>query len=315
MIDAFIDALQSFPRGLVFVAEGLIILVLAKLARDAVTRNYRVDEEVVAKANIAVALRLSGYFIAVILVFVGSLYGPPSGGGWFSYAALAEADLPAAGGFGFNRELGEEVLRVFLYSLGGIVALNLVRMVFDRLILYQFHLEKEVVEDRNVGAGAAEFGMYVATGLLIAGAVAGDTVTNETQAALVTLAFFGMGLVLLVAFALAYELTTSFKIHDEIEANNTAVGVALGGNLIAIGLVTMKAVFGQFESWGESIAAFLVFGVLGFILLYVMRLLFDLVLLPTVRVSQALAGDRNVGVAFVESAVVISSALILFMAV
>ena len=238
------------------------------------------------------------------------LYQPLSAGGWVS-----SADLAAASGYGFNRELGEEVLRVFLYSLGGIVALNLVRVLFDRLILYKFNLEKEVVEDQNAGAGAAEFGMYVATGLLIAGAVAGDTVTSETEAALVALAFFGMGLVLLIVFALFYEFTTSFNIHDEIERDNPAVGIALGGNLIGIGLVTLKAVFGDFAGWGESIAAFLVFGLLGFVLLYVVRLLIDLVLLPTVRVSQALAEGRNVGVAFVESAVVISAALILFMAI
>ena len=313
MIESFIDSLQAFPRGLVFVAEGLIVLALAKLARDVVTRNYRVDEEVVAKANLAVALRLSGYFLAVILVFLGVLYQPLTGGGWFSYAELSE--LGAADQLGFNWELGEETLRVFLYSLGGIVALNLVRVLFDRLILYKFHLEKEVVEDQNVGAGAAEFGMYVATGLLIAGAVAGGGTLNEGQAVLVALAFFGMGLVLLVAFSLAYEFTTPFNIHDEIEGDNPAVGIALGGNLIAIGVVTLKAVFGDFAGWGESIAAFLVFGVLGFVLLYVMRLLVDLVLLPTVRISDALASGRNVGVAFVESAAVISSALILFVAI
>ena len=309
MIDAFINTLQSFPRGLVFVAEGLIVLALAKLARDAVTRNYRVNEEVVTKANLAVALRLSGYLIAVILVFLGVLYQPLTGG-----LATFEA-ANAADGFGFNREFGEEVLRVFLYSLGGIVALNLVRVLFDRLILYKFQLEKEVVEDQNVGAGAAEFGMYVATGLLIAGAVAGNTGGGEVEAALVALAFFGMGLVLLTAFALFYEFTTPFSIHDEIERDNPAVGIAFGGNLIAIGLVTLKAVFGGFAGWGESIAAFLTFGVLGFALLYVMRLLIDLLLLPTVKVSQALSSQRNVGVAFVESAVVISSAMILFMAI
>ena len=309
MIDAFIDALQSFPRGLVFVAEGLIILALAKFARDLVTRNYRVDEEITTNANLAVALRLSGYLIAVILILAGVLYQPLSGGGWVS-----SADLEAAG-FGFNRQLGEEVLRVFLYALAGIVALNLVRVLFDRLILYKFQLEKEVVEDRNAGAGAAEFGMYVATGLLIAGAVAGDTGNSEGEAALVALAFFGMGLVLLVAFALFYELTTSFNIHDEIERDNVAVGVALGGNLVGIGLVTLKAVFGDFVGWGESIAAFLVFGVLGFVLLYVVRMLIDLVLLPTVKISQALAEGRNTGVAMVESAAVISSALILFLAI
>ena len=310
MIDAFIDALQSFPRGLVFVALGLIVLTLAKLAKDFASRHYRMDQEVAVKGNLAVALRLSGYFMAVILILLGVLYQPLTGGGWAS-----TADLEAARGFGFDRALGEEVLRVFLYALAGIVALNLVRVLFDRLVLYRFHLEKEVVEDRNAGAGAAEFGMYVATGLLIAGAVAGDTWVNETQTALVALAFFGMGLVLLVAFALFYEFTTPFDIHDEIERDNPAVGVAFGGNLIAIGLVTLKAVFGNFAGWGESIAAFLVFGILGFVLLYVMRLLFDLVLLPTVRVSRAISQERNVGVALVESAVVISAALVLFIAI
>ena len=301
MIESFIDTLQSFPRGLVFVAEGLIVLALAKLARDVVT-HYSIDEEVSQKANLAVALRLSGYFLAIILVFLGALYQP------LTLAGAAE-------GFGFDRDFGIETLRVFLYSLAGIAALNLVRLLFDRLILYKFQLEKEIVEDRNAGAGAAEFGMYVATGLLIAGAVAGEAGGGETEAALVALAFFGMGLVLLVAFVLFYQLTTPFDIHSEIEGDNPAVGIALGGNLIAIGLVTLKAVFGDFAGWGESIAAFLTFGIIGFALLYVMRLLIDLLLLPTVRISQVLSGGRNVGVAFVESAVVISSAMILFLAI
>ena len=325
MIDAFLDTLQAFPRGLVFVAEGLIILALAKFAKDLATRHYRVDEEVTTKANLAVALRLSGYFIAIILIFIGVLYQPLTGGGWFSYASLDEASV--ASGFGFDRALGEEVLRVFLYSLAGIVALNLVRVLFDRLILYKFQLEKEVLEDRNIGAGAAEFGMYVATALIIAGAIAGDSSSiianpwggttgyGELDAAIVALAFFGLGLVLLVAFALFYEFTTAFDIHDEIEKDNPAVGISLGGNLIAIGLVTFKAVFGSFHGWGESIATFLVYAVLGFVLLYVMRMLVDLILLPTVRVSQELSSGRNIGVAFVESAAVISSALILFVAI
>ena len=300
MIDAFIDTLQTFPRGLVFVGLGIIILVLAKLARDVVTK-YRIDEEVTQKNNVAVALRLSGYLVGVILVFLGALHQPLT--------------LISVDGFGFDRAYGEEVLRVFLYSLAGIVALNLVRLLMDRLILYKFSIEREVVEEQNLGTGAAEFGMYVATGLMIAGALSGESSRTETAQALTALAFFGMGLALLVLFALSYQVTTPFDIHSEIEGKNTAVGIAFGGNLIAIGLVTFKALFGDFVGWGESIAAFLTFGVIGFALLYVLRILIDLLLLPTVRISNALAVGRNVGVAFVESAVVISAAMILFLAI
>ena len=300
MIDAFVDTIQAFPRGLVFVALGLVVLILAKLARDVVTR-YSIDQEVVQKQNIAVALRLSGYFIGVVLVLLGALYQPLLLGG--------------EGGLGFNADYWQEVLRVFLYSLAGIVALNLVRPLMDLVILYKFRVEDEIIRDQNAGTGAAEFGLYVATGLLIAGAVAGEGAGSELTAALVTLAFFGMGLVFLIAFSVFYEFTTPYDIHAEIEGDNAAVGIAFGGNLIAIGLVMFKAVFGDFVSWGESIAAFLTLGVLGFILLYVLRLLIDLLLLPTTRVSTALGAGRNVGVALVESSVVIASALILFMAI
>ena len=50
-------------------------------------------------------------------------------------------------------------------------------------------------------------------------------------------------------------------------------------------------------------------------LLYAMRLLLDKLLLPSVSASNSIAVDRNVGVAFIESAVVISSAMILFLAI
>ena len=193
--------------------------------------------------------------------------------------------------------------------------MNLVRLVMDRVILYKFNLEKEIIEDQNAGAGAAEFGLYVATGLVIAGAVAGEGTGSETAAALATLAFFGMGLALMVLFALFYQVTTPYNIHSEIEGDNNAVGIAFGGNLIAIGIVMFKALFGDFVGWGEGIAVFLTFAIIGFALLYVLRILIDLLLLPTIRISRALSVGRNVGVAFVESAAVIASALILFLAI
>ena len=295
MIEAFINTLQFFPRGLVYVGLGMVILVLAKFSRDLVTR-HRLDQEVVEKSNLAVAVGLSGYFLGVVLVFLGAVYQP--------FSPLVSDAL------GFNRVFAEDVLRVFLFSLAGIVALNLASFVMDRLVLYKFSVRKEMVEDRNVGTGAVAFGMNVAIGLVIAGAISGEGGGPETS-----LAFFGMGLVVLIVFALFYDLTTPFSIHEEIEKDNAAVGIALGGNLIAMGIVILKAVFGDFPGWGEGITEFLTFAVLGFVLLYVLRLLIDKLLLPTAKISDELAERRNVGVAFVEGSVVIGSALILFFAI
>ena len=57
-----VNTLQGFPKGLIFVILGIVILVLAKLARDVFTK-YSIDEEVTKKNNLAVAIRLSGYLI------------------------------------------------------------------------------------------------------------------------------------------------------------------------------------------------------------------------------------------------------------
>ena len=220
MLEALLDALIFFPRGLVYVALGVIVLLIAKLARDLIT-SHREDEEVVEKRNLAEALRLGGYLFGVVLVFVGAVYEP----------ALVYA------GIGFDAQFAWEVLRVFLYSVGGIVALNLVRVVMDKLVLFKFNVEQEVLRDQNAGTGASEFGINVATGLMIAGAISGSGSMGEPTEALISVAFFLMGLAVLIAFALFYEITTSFDIHEEIEKDNYAVGVAFGGNLIAIGLV------------------------------------------------------------------------------
>ena len=166
MIEGFLNTLEFFPRGLVYVVLGLVVLVLAKFAKDLVTR-YRIDQEVVQRSNLAVAIGLSGYFLGVVLVFLGAVYQPFS---------------PLVGdALGFNRVFGEDVLRVFLYSLAGIVALNLASFVMDRLVLYKFSVQKEMVEDRNVGTGAVEFGMNVAIGLVIAGAISGRVVDPKPR--------------------------------------------------------------------------------------------------------------------------------------
>lgn len=300
-METLVDALVFFPRGLVYVVLGVIVLLLAKVVRSAITR-HKEDEEVVQRQNLAEALRLSGYLIGVVLVFVGAVYQP-------AHLALLET------GLGFDGQFGLDVLRVFLYSLAGIVVLNILRLSMDKLVLYQFDVEKEIVEDRNVGTGAVEFGINVATGLMIAGSLSGAAGGGDLFEAMTTLVFLILGQVVLILFALFYQLTTSFDVHDEIERDNAAVGVAFGGNLIAIGFVMLKALSGDFLSWQQSIIEFVLFAVVGFILLYLLRLLVDLLVLPRVNVSQQMTVERNAGVALVESAVVISCSLILFFAI
>ena len=307
-LDALVDTLEFFPKGLIYVAVGLAALLVAKVVQDLVTR-YSINQQVTGENNAALGLSLAGYYLGVVFVFVGALYQPLS--------VIRDDDWkPTSAGY------WGEVLEVVVYALIGIAVLNAARIVVDRLVLHTFQTEKEIVEGRNTGTGAVEFGVYLATGLVIAGSIAGTGATeaggtevNVLDSAVRSLVFLGLGMAVLILYSLFYQLTTSYDIHDEIEQGNTAVGVALAGNLIAVGVVTFKAVFGEFVGWAESLAGFLVFAVLGFVLLFVVRQIADIVLLPGAKLQQELSADRNLGVAFIISAVVISSSLILYFAI
>ena len=295
MEDAFIDTLELFPRGLVYVGMSLALLVMAKLVQDLLT-PYKIGQQLTIKDNVALALSISGYYLGVIIVFLGAVFQPDAG--------------PVGDNLGFTSDYWQEVLNVLIYSAVGIVILNVARIVVDRVVLYQFSTEKEIIEDRNAGTGAVEFGVYVAVSLVIAGSISGEGGGPEHS-----LVFLALGLATLVLYTLFYELTTPYKIHDEIERNNASVGVALGGNLIAIGIISLKAIAGDFVGWSEALAGFITFALLGFILLLVVRRLTDFVLFPRVKVSNELAVDQNLGVGLIMAAVVISVSAILFFAV
>ena len=295
MAEIFVDVLEQIPRGLVYVVLGVIVMVIARVAQD-LTTPYKIQDQLNQKDNVALALSISGYYLGVVIVFLGALYQP--------FAVVIDNSL------GFTTDYWQDVGIVFLYSVVGILVLNVARIVVDRLVLYDFSTVDEIINDQNAGTGAVEFAVYVAVGLVIAGSVSGEGGGPETAAA-----FLILGLAALIIYTLFYEWTTSFKIHEEIERDNVAVGVALAGNLIAIGIVVFKAVFGEFVGWSESIIGFLVYAVVGFVLLYGIRFLVDLALFPKVKLADELAIDRNLGAAFIEGAALISVSLILFFAI
>ena len=76
----FIETLEYFPRGLVYVALGIVVLYIAKWILDFVT-PYHVSDQLGEKDNTALGLSIMGYFLGVIIVFVAVLYTPFVSGG------------------------------------------------------------------------------------------------------------------------------------------------------------------------------------------------------------------------------------------
>jgi uncharacterized membrane protein YjfL (UPF0719 family) len=291
------ETIQSFGIGVAYVVLGVVVLIIAKIVRDFLT-PYKIDEELTTKNNLALGLAMTGYFAGVLIVFLGAVIGPDLEGESFG-------------------ELFRVICIDFLFALGGIVALNIGRWVVDKFVLTQFSTKKEIIQDRNAGTGAVECGAFIATGLIVAGAIYGEGGESWWTALLSIIVFFVLGQWVLVLFALFYQWITRYDIHAEIERNNVAAGAALGLSMIAIAIIVLKGAAIDFDTdslseWADSFLWFAVYTVLGFVLLMILRKVTDVLFLPGTTISHEIATDRNLNAAWIEGVVAIGIATMVF---
>ena len=281
------EILYGLASGLAYVVLGLIVLILAKMFKNFFT-PFAVDEELTKRDNHAVGLAMIGYFAGVLIIYLGASIGPE----------LAEEDAT---------QLFHTIGIDLLYALAGIIALNVGRLIVDKLVLYKFSAVKEIIQDRNVGTGAVEFGSYIATALIVAGAIHG-----EGGGVLSALVFFALGQFVLVLFGGFYQWVTKYDIHHEIERDNIAAGVALGGNMVAIGIILLTATSGDFIDWATNLSDFAYYALAGFSTLMILRKITDWVLLPGTTIAHEIATDQNLNAAWIEGTVAIGMASVIF---
>ncbi len=301
-----IETLSALPRDAAYVGMILLLLIVARYVKDLMT-PFSIREEMTIRDNAAVGLSMAGYYAAVILICTGPLYTAPPElllspavpdptGAAAAGAAVILADVP----------LWLDVLRTAGYAVLGIILLNIARVLVDRLLLRDFSTVKEIVRDRNAGTGAVEMGAYIASGLVIAGALQGQGGGVHT-----VVAFFALGQLGLVIYGMIYRVLCRYDLHREIERDNVAAGVAFGLNLVAMGLITMKAASGDFFGWGEHVLKFATIYAVGVVFLLIVRLIIDYALLPGVKLQREIVEDRNLNAAWVEGVVLAGMAGIL----
>ena len=269
-------------RGFTYLAVVLVLLVIGKLVYDGLHRRFVLRTELVEKDNLAVALAVAGYYLGLVIVLGGVVSGPAS----------------------FN--MFDDVIGLVIFGVLGIVLLNLSAWINDKVVFSKFDNEKEIVEDRNAGMGAVEGGNYVAVGLITAGAMSGE------GGLLPGLVFWVLGLVALIVAGLLYDKITSYDLHEQIEKDNVAVGVAFAGVLVGFGNIIRLAGDGDFVSWNESLTEFGYYTVVGLILLPLIRIFADKVLLPGASLSDELVQDRpNLGAGFIEAVSYLAASMLI----
>lgn len=265
--------IDQIITALIYLVAVFIILCLGKWIYNKLNPKFDINEELVKKDNFALALAVAGYFFGLIMAIGGILDGPSTG--WL-----------------------DDVLDILFYGIISIVLLNISIIINDKVILYKFDNTKEIIQDKNAGTGIVEAANHLASGLIIFGAVSGEGGDLITFAA-----FWISGQVVLILAGLVYNWITSFDIHDHIEKDNAAVGVAFAGYIISIGNIIRIGINGDFVSWYEHYITFGAFVVFGLIMLPVIRIFTDKILLPGERLTDELINQENpnIGVAVIEA--------------
>ena len=289
-----------YSVGAVLIVAGLMLIARVVYARFA---GYDVNHQLTEADNPAVGTAMFGYLGGLVIVFVALLA-----------TEGADADDPIA----IAWDLGE----LFTYGLVAIVLLKVSGIINDRFVLHRFENKKELVDDRNTGAGAVLCGSYLASAIILAGAFhgridpdyfEGDPTPLELMGTEIGigLAFFGLGQLVLILYGHIYQMIQPVNVHHAIaqdyEVNgikhggNAAAGVAFGGNLLALGLVLFGGVHGVFDAWDDKLLDFGVFAAIGCILLPIWRIFVDRILLNEADLAKEIYEDRNLNAAYLET--------------
>lgn len=272
-----------FTRWLInggYILLYVLIFFFAKWLKGLFS-SYRLDEQLTEYDNDAVSVSVAGYFIGITAIFIGALSGPSVG-------------------------LWEDYVSVTGYALAGILLLNLTRLLNDRLILYKFSVDKEIIRDQNAGTGVIEGAIYIATGLIIGGSVHG-----EGGGPLTALVFFLIGQLCLILFGLVYERMSPYSVHNEVEKDNVAAGFGFAGGLIAIGIIVMNAVSGAFNDWLTDLTALGLDILVIFVYLIGVRFIFDKFVLRNTNLNTEIVEDQNLGAGLLEMVVAICFSVVL----
>lgn len=276
--------LDTIVTGLILIVAFYVMFFVGKWVTDVIHKEFKITKELVHNDNPALALAMVGYYIGLVLAIGGTLVGPSTG-------------------------IVDSLLDLAIYGALSIILLNISWFVCDKLILYKFKISDELIRDQNQGTGAVSAGVSIATGFILFGSVQGHGGSIWT-----VLGHWVIGQAILVLAGLIYQRCVRYDLHAEIEKDNVAAGVSFGGAIAAMGVIIGLSAEDDFISWGDALPGFLSYCALGLILLPLVRLATDKVLLPTVRLSDEIAGQEkpNIGAAYIEAFAYIAAAFIIY---
>ena len=121
--------------------------------------------------------------------------------------------------------------------------IHLSRYLNDWLILYDFDNNREVVGEKNIAVAIVEGATYLASAYVV-----GGTFYDWESGWWLAIVWFLIGQVLLIALGLLYRIFARGT-AEALDRHNIAVGISLGGFLLAGGMVSGAVISGPSKGW------------------------------------------------------------------
>ena len=127
-----------------------------------------------------------------------------------------------------------------------------------------------------------------------------------------TVIFFLLGQLVFVIAVSIYEDLTPRYICDEIETRkNVAEGIDLAGLLVALALILRASIAGPFNGWISGVFSFVLYSIVGIVILLVCRSVANKMFLPRTSYDQEIRDDQNEGAAMISSVIQVALAVII----
>jgi uncharacterized membrane protein YjfL (UPF0719 family) len=253
------------------------------------TEPFHFENQLTERDNPAFGTALSGYLLGATLALTGAFP---------RHAAMGWRPMLEAAGF---------------LAVQGLLVAVLMRFslwVISRGVMYSFGVSREMVRDRNVGAGAVVAGGCVAAGLVLQGALSGNS-DSPWLALRDVFVFWAVGMGILVAGARLHCRFAFYNVQRALEQDNAAAGFSLGGFLAALGIVVHASVAGASSRLGSEIVITLAVSAVGVLLLLCSGILAAKVFLPKSHMIKEIDVDRNLAVGLLSAVCSVSVAILL----
>lgn len=253
------------------------------------TEPFNFADELTEKDNPAFGAAIAGYLLGAAIALTAAFPKSPA------------LDLPSL------------LSAVELLALQGVLVAVLMRTsvwVVSHGVIHRFGVSRKMVEDRNAGAGAVVAGGCIAAGLVLHGALSGES-ASPWMALRDLLVFWTLGQAILLSGSWLFTRVAGYDVQKALQQNNVAAGFSLAGFLVAVGILVDAALTGAADNLVLELVLTLVVSAVGLLLLFVTALIAARVFLPHAAIAKEIETDRNPAAGILSAVCFVAVALLL----